>query len=337
MSKSLDFTLVDATLGDYCREKVGIVAKEIVGGLQTLKAGITVEVGIRDEQEMILPFSNDILQPDSANNWNPTNNAIAFQPKRWKIRDGKVDVEILKKEINKKWLAYLYSPSRNPFNLELEPLIVDMLSKRAMRNIDTAIWRGVYNPLYVPVLGAANVLAITDGFLKKRLDAIAAGDTIPMPIGAITIVNAVAQFEKMFDFVEEEFKSNELIEFFVDPVLARFYYQNYRNLYNQSPQYRDLAVQRQVQAGNQDFIQEIDLEYAGGNVVIKPIRELAGTGRVFIDTNKMMTVGFSDTADTTNIWKETDKRAICLGMDMAFGVDVVAWKLGGKNYVLTND
>ena len=335
MSRSIDFAALDATFGAVCSEKKGIVAKEIVGGLQSLKAGITVETGIHDEQEMVLPFSQDVLQPDSGNDWNPVK-VVSFQPKKWKIRDAKVDAEILAKELNTKWLGYLYSSSRNPENLPFELLVTDMMRKRAQKNLDTAFWKGVYDPSYVPTPGAANVLKIVDGFLKIRATAIANGDTLPMPIGAITAANAVSQFEKMFDFVEEEFKTNELIEYFVDPILARYYYMNYRDRFNQSPFYRDLAASRRVDAGNHDFIQEIPLEYAGGNTKIIPIRELAGTGAVFIDTNKMMTVGFSDTADTMNMWRKTDKRAVLLGMDMGFGVDVMAWKLGGKNYVLTN-
>lgn len=344
---SVNLAPIAALLGDYCREKADdLKMVQVLSGMQSVnKLGIPLETGIRDEQEYVIPYINEILQKGNAGSFNAVNNAIDFVPRRWKVRPFKADIVITPQDFNATFLAAYNSPSRNPYGLTLIEMMFDMIMRRKDTDLEKVVWQGVYSAAANPA-NTANVLAIADGFKQHIAAAILATDTTPVATGAVNATNAVTKFEQMWEALPEELKFLPSV-IYCSPQQATNYYKHYRVLYpNSTPNFVDLYAEMMTARGNTDpdFTRAFTLDIAGGNCIVMPAIGLSGSNRLIIESRPMgfaqggmLGIGISDQADMLNMQVEYHLRDIYIMIDGAIGTQISAFDIGGSSYVLVND
>lgn len=346
---SVDFTALGAVLGDYHRAKAPqLIEKQVFAGMQSVRRlGINVEQGVKDEQEFVIPQIGDILQKGGGS-WNPTNDAISFIPRRWKVRPYKADIVITPQDFQAKWLAEYLSPSRNPYNFPLAQVMYNMILKKVAENLEQVIWNGVFNPAANPA-NAANVLAVNNGYKALIADAITALETTPVPTGAITAANAVDSLELMWLSLPDKLQQIPSV-IYCSQSVANNYYKNYRALHGDKPGYADLYLNTRND-GNLDVdkVRLMKLDLAGDNCYIMPVGQLTGSGRVIIESRPdgftspemlgpgFLGIGISAEQDLLTMVIEYEKRDMNIMIDGAIGVQIATFRVAGENYVLVNN
>lgn len=196
MAQSLNLDALANNLGGYCRENSGeLFADMLLDVDQSLaNAGITVLDDIKDEYPLPNLMVGNLLRPGNFENFQPTQNALAFSSRTLKVEPVKADLMIYPQQFEKSWLALSRKKKGTMKEAEDIPFyqfIIEQVMKQIRHELRLATWRGVRNA------NGTGWADICDGVLKKLTDAATAAEIVEVTTGAVTPANVLDAVEKV--------------------------------------------------------------------------------------------------------------------------------------------
>lgn len=266
---------------------------------QLFKGFITANVGVAHagvKGELVLTES---IMGDLVKRWNktftPVEDALEFKPRILKTVLAKIDLEIYPQEFESSYLALMMDPGQSPEKLPFQKYIIDQVLAKKNEECENAIWVGAE----AAVPASTDLLAaLFDGYMTIAKAEATAGNLTAVTTGALTVTNAVASFESVYDAIDEVYKKG-VIDIFCSKAAQTKYIKDYRTRYG-------------ANTITSDYMQ-FDLGKVNWNIS-------QGTGDFILMTPQAnMHYGFDGAADGNTIRFEASKRAIAMMMDFRIG------------------
>jgi hypothetical protein len=314
MPYSVNLTELTTKLGDYCREnKSGIISELVLD--RRFEERFEVMDGVTDETPLVMMSIGDIVKPAKADTFDPTPDAINFEPRLLKVRGMKVDLKIVPQTFYNKWLGMNKKKGRADTGyLPFEDYIMGEILKKARNNVHMkGIFKGVYNA------NGTTTADTMDGWLKKILIGIAdneisAGEGNLVNTGVITKAGVIDQLEMVYDALGEDAKDVDT-RMFVNPTIFTWLQRAMRAEFGQNVNYGGMTTSR-----------SLILDGTMCEVVSEP--GLGTSQRIMCGVKDNFHLG-TDSADDANVIEiEKEKRWLNVMMDFAFGVEVGTFKHG---------
>lgn len=306
MAASLNITLLNTTLGAYCREKKSDLMAEILLR-QNFTEKFTVMAGVKDQVPLPQLYLSNISKPLDYVNFTPTANAITPEARILQVRPVKVDVRIYPQEFYNTWLGQYASPGAAP-KLILEAFLMQEIAKKAYNeNHLISLYKGVYNAAGVTPTDSY------DGWLRLIALEIGAGNISAannnlVTTGALTSANIITAVEAVFDKLADQYKTMPT-QMLVSPTNYMLYQRAYRAQYGQNQDYN----------GMENVLgQGTVLDGTLCRLIPEP--GMAGSNRIICTLKENMYYGVDLLSDTSEPRSEVDHRAIDIMMDWRVGV-----------------
>jgi hypothetical protein len=194
--------VVDA-LGDYCRDEN---KDELLSSLMldfVPEDCFTVMDDILDEYPLPNMEVGNMVQPGHNADFQPTPNSLKFGARIIKVRDCKVDLLIVPKDLEKTYIGKYKRKRDDVMEIPFEQYILDHIRGKIHEEMRLfALHRGVYNASGTTAIDTMNGI---DTLLK--LERAASGSPlIPTTTGVITEANVITNLLKVYDGLAEPLK-----------------------------------------------------------------------------------------------------------------------------------
>ena len=228
-----DLSALNAQLGAYYRMNRAELLRKLYAQ-EEVRQYFQVIPGVQDEYVMTEIEVEEVVQPTNPNaEWSPKG-VVAFKPEIIKVRDGKVDLPLKLKDLEKKWIGYLKNNGSSPQEFPFVAYIYERIIERIARDLNRCTINGVYT---VPTTTAAgSALHMFNGLLKVYADAVTDGKINVNPTGALLRSTIIDQVEETYDSVPGEFKEMELA-MLISPDWKREYFRRKRDVYGSNIDY----------------------------------------------------------------------------------------------------
>lgn len=233
----------------------------------------------------------------------PRQDTIEFKPRTLSVEAGAFEYEIYPQDFEGTYLAHLKRTKfRDVENIPFEAFIMQKLMMKQAQEIATAMWQGVAagSPA-----STDNLSALIDGWLHQIADAITATDLTPtaVPTGAWTLANIIPTFEAMFETIDTDYQSEEMV-FHVAPHLYRLFQKAYRDTYKTNTESVSQGVTK--------------LDFVNAYLVAHPA--MGVSNRVLLTPTENLHYGFDSLNENDVFQFEQDHRKIDFWSDFKFGV-----------------
>ncbi len=336
----INYTELNAAFGAFCLTvSQELKEMQIYANLQSVEEfGIRLVTGIRDREQFALPYVTDVLQQGTGD-FNGVANVINFEALEWQMRAWCVNHEHNERSVYATFLQHYVSASRASGNtMELVQFMFAMILKKMRENLELAIWQGVYNPVKTAP-NTAYPLRVVNGFLQLIVDDITALRTTPVATGAITTLNAVANFEEMYEALTPLTQQQPSVTF-CSVANALKFIKNYIAINGSN----DLIIASIMNEWNTfkttKKFPKIPLALSGGLNMIQPVWGM-GTSNRLITTSMvnggMMAVGMGEPGDLAKIKTDEDIYKFRMAVDGSISCNMGAYELDGELYTVVND
>ncbi len=224
---SINTAELAAKLGDYYRQYRPILNREMLLGFDPNRT-FTVLDDIKDELPLPELEVGSIVQPGNALEFNPTANAINFKARILKVRDWKVDLNLVPKVMEKVWLGQWAPKGSQPQRLPFHEAIMQYIIERIhddLRNF--SVFRGTYDP------NIKDAIHVMNGLLTLVADEITATNITPVATGPITQPDVEDKLLAVHDSLSEACQAKETI-MIVSSQIFNWYVRKYQQIVNPS-------------------------------------------------------------------------------------------------------
>lgn len=194
--------VVDA-LGDYCRDEN---KEELLSSLMldfVPEDCFTVMDDILDEYPLPNMEVGGMVQPGHNPDFQPTPNSLKFGARILKVRDCKVDLLIVPKDLEKTYIGKYKRKRDDVMEIPFEQFILDHIKGKIHEEMRLfALHRGVYNASGTSAIDTMNGI---DTLLKIER-ATSGSPLVPTTTGAITESNVIPNLLKIYDGLAEPLK-----------------------------------------------------------------------------------------------------------------------------------
>ena len=220
----------------------------------------------------------DLIQ---AYQWQFTpNNSDTLSAVDNKLQKIKVDIVITADDLEKFWDSYMvewHEIGKDPLDWSFPRYLYDeVYDPKILEEMNTNAWKGQYT---APTPGTAGLsINSVDGYEKKMVDAVTAGDLTEYPTGALVEASMVNTVETWIDTLPIPYRdASGLIR--MSPTNAKKYYRNYRGEFGS--------------AKGTDNNQNRELRVEMTNKRIVPVNAMEGSNRIifFPEVTKNMIWG----------------------------------------------
>jgi|GEM_PF-2297403 len=297
---ALSITELTTKLGDYFRSDKDTIFSKLLLGMN-IDDRFDVWDDCADEVPMPNLLMEDIVQPGLDPTFSPTADAIKFGARVLKVRDWKVDLQIIPKVLHKSWLAKYKKKGSDVFDMPFEQYVMEAIIKKAQENIRLkALYKGVYN-------GAGSAPAdIFNGLLKLVADEITATNIAAQVTGVITADNVIDKVLIVYDGLGEAYKGVPTI-IPASPTIFDWYVRKDKALYGANT--------------NQEKMQRTAVQIDGTMCTLLREPGLAGSQRLICTTPDNAVYGVDSLNDSNNIEIQKFDRTLKLLIDAKAGVD----------------
>lgn len=199
--------IVDA-LGDYCRDEN---KEELLSSLMldfVPKDTFTIMDDILDEFPLPKFEIGSIVKPGHNPAFQPTDDALKFDADILKVRDCKVDLLIVPKELEKTYLGKYKRRRDDVMEIPFEQFILDHIKMKIHEEMRLyALHRGVYNAAGTTAIDTMDGI---DTVLKAKRDAVGS-PLVPVTTGAITEANVLDKLYIVYDGLNEALKDRDTL------------------------------------------------------------------------------------------------------------------------------
>ena len=199
--------VVDA-LGDYCRDDN---KEELLSALMldfVPEDIFTVMDDILDEMPLPRMELGSIVKPGENPDFEPTPNALKFGARIIKVRDCKVDLLLVPKELEKTYLGKYKRRRADVMEIPFEQYILDQIKAKVAEEMRLyALHRGVYN---ASGSSAIDTMTGIDALLKVERAIVGTPLTI-VTTGAITEANVITKLLSIYDGLNEAVKQQATV------------------------------------------------------------------------------------------------------------------------------
>lgn len=313
MAASLNLTKLTTTLGAYFREQNGVFMPRVAQGIESI-SHMNVK-NVKDELPLMTIGGPSLLQINKRDNaWNPTTNAVEWQPRILKVRPAKADLTFIPAELWATWLGSMAKAGASNQNyMVFEEFVMNYIIERVAEDIENnVIFKGVYNASGTTPADVAN------GFLKIITDEISGGG---IPSGqiltgaAITSSNAYDQVLGTYKKVSPQLRNKKLKCFVSFDTYDKFN-EDYASSFTAAPY--NTTFEKTVLNGTQ--------------MELVPLAAMGTSSRIVITPADNFCVGFDLLSDKDNITIQQNRRGIDLMVDLSVGVQI-----GDLRNVFVND
>ena len=306
MASSLNLTLLNTSLGAYCRENKQSLMAEILLH-QDFSNKFTVMAGVKDQVPLPQLYLSNISKPLDFVNFTPTANAITPEARILQVRPVKVDVRIFPQEFYNTWLGQYAKKGAAP-KLILEAFLMSEIANKAYNeNHLISLYKGIYN-----VVGTTPADCY-DGWLQIIVNEIAAANISVandnlVGTGVLTPANIIDNVEAVFDKLADQYKMLPT-QMLMSPTNYMMYQRAYRLAFGQNHGYN--GMEKVLGEGT----------YIDGTMCrIIPEPGMAGSNRIICTIKENMYYGVDMDSDLSEPRTQVDHRAIDIMMDWRVGV-----------------
>lgn len=299
---------LNTALGEYCRENKDILISELVSDPR-LEERFEVMDDIKDEMPLpSMTLLDDFVKPGDPLNFTPTADAITYGARILKVRDCKVDLEIIPAQYEKTYLGKYKKQGSNLTDIPFEQYLFQQVILKARRAMHLlAIYKGVYN-----AAGVTTASTMT-GYLKLIADEITALKISPIVTGAITDANVIAKLLLVYDGLGDEYKE-EGVQMKVNSTIFDWVYRKFNPITNTSLVATSNLADAEAQRVNY-------LTLPGANAILVRESGLGASQRVIATPKQNMVFGCDSLSDSANIETQRFDRKIKVMIDWKAGVN----------------
>lgn len=298
---------LNTSLGEYCRENKDIMISELVSDPR-IEERFEVMDDIKDELPLPnMTISNDFVKPGDPLNFTPVADVVSYDARILKVRDCKVDLEIIPAQYEKTYLGKYKKQGSNNTDIPFEQYLFQQIILKARRAMHLlAIYKGIYN-----AAGVTTASTLT-GFLKLVADEITATKISPIVTGAITDANVIAKLLLVYDGLGDEYKE-EGVQMKVNSQIFDWVYRKFNPITN--PTLVATANLADAEAARVNY-----LTLPGANAILVRESGLGASQRVIATPKQNMVFGCDSLSDSANIETQRFDRKIKVMIDWKAGV-----------------
>ena len=291
---ALKLDLLAAAVGDYCREFKDELYSKLLFDMDS-QNHMTVLDNVKDELVLTNLNISNLIKPFNQT-FQPTADALYYEPRILKVRAFKIDLQLFAKELHKTWMAMMKRQGADPYNLPFEAYLMSKIVEQGKMEIEEiTLFNGVYNGS-----GTAPI-DVTNGFVTLLDLEEDDGNLAGVDIAVISVSNAVQEFEKVVDEIPTKYLSKEL-KCFVSSKNKRLYEQCYRNTHGALP-----------------YNKQFEKNYLDGTKIeLVPCAGMPDT-KFFIAPQTNVIVGTDSRGDIDSLIVEREKRNINVMLDAVIG------------------
>jgi hypothetical protein len=205
---AFELTDVVNALGAYCRDEN---REDILSTLMldfVPEQSFTIMDGMLDEEPLPNMELAGIVKPGTNPDFQPTADALKFGARIIKVRDCKIDLLLVPKELEKTYLGKYKRRRDDVMEIPFEQYIFDHIAKKANEELRLlALHKGVYNASGTT---AADTFSGIDTLLKAERAAVGS-PIVPIATGAITEANVITKLLAVYDGLNEALKDRPTI------------------------------------------------------------------------------------------------------------------------------
>ena len=302
MSASVDFTNA-AALQDYIRIFMPELLSKIYHGFKTASL-ITPHEGVKG-QKILTEQILGTLGQRWAKTFDPTADAISYNPRTLTTHPYKVDLQIYPQEYESTYLGMARRPSFQPDDLPYEAFLMMKVLEKLQAEFETAVWQGVED--LTPDAGDP-LTELFNGFLKIIVDELVLGNITAVTTAAHTASIAVANAEKVHKALAPQYQMEETM-MFCSVAFARLYNENYRTDFG-----------KYIGTEKRGVLDLIRLDF--GNAWLVPTIGMGTSSRLICTPAANLVYGYDLASDASNIRAEKNHRSIDLMIDGKLGVQI---------------
>jgi len=302
MSASVSFTNAEA-FQDYIRDYAPQLIGKLFHGFNTGNL-ITPLEGVKGQMVLTENTLGTLVQR-WAKTFDPTADAIGFNPRTLRTYPAKVDLQIYPQEFESSYLGMSRKPGFQPDDMPFEAYVLDRVIAKVQAEKETAIWQGVEDA--TPDAGDA-LIEIFDGFLQIIVEELVLGTITAVTTAAHSTTNAVGNAELVHAGLAPQYQTEETY-MFCSVAFARMYNQNYRTDFG-----------KYVGTEKRNGMDMIRLDF--GNCWLVPTVGMGTSSRLICTPASNLYYGYDVAMDDKFIRVEQNHRSLDFMIDFKIGCQI---------------